>query len=115
VEDDKRGVEVARGEELLLNAAGARPQKLGRVEPGPLYVWSQERAGYASQVSEWTAEGLIGLDGQPTYTEGWYWNPWFKSWAYLPEKGYVKTPFGYGLYAAQEPHARLPSYADFRN
>lgn len=115
VDDDRRGVTLARGEELLLNGTGAKPQKFDRSEPGPLYAWSLQRAGYASQLSEWTGEGLIGLDGKAKYTDGWYWNPWYKSWAFVPEKGYVLTPFGYGLFAPQTPHYRTPSFGDFRS
>jgi hypothetical protein len=115
VEDDRRGISLRPGQELPLNGASAlRPQKIARAETDALYAWSKSRAGYASQVSEWTGENLLGLDGQPKYGNGWYWSPWYKSWAFVPEKGYVLSPFGYGFYAPHAPHYLPPVFADFR-
>jgi hypothetical protein len=115
VEDDRRGITLGPGQELLLNGPnGLRPQKFARAETNPVYAWSRERAGYASQVSEWTGETLLGLDGQQKYSDGWYWNPWFKSWAFVPEEGRVLSPFGYGFYAPQATHYLPPVFADFR-
>jgi hypothetical protein len=50
----------------------------------------------------------------PATPDSWYWSPWFKSWAFVPEKGRVLSPFGYGLYAPQAPHYLPPVFADFR-
>jgi hypothetical protein len=41
--------------------------------------------------------------------------PWYKSWAFVPKRGYILTPFGYGLYAPRTPHSMAPVFADFRN
>ena len=30
---------------------------------------------------------------------GWYWNPWFDSWAFVPGAGYWGSPFGWGFYS----------------
>lgn len=115
VEDDRRGTTLRPGQELLLNGTNApRPRKFARAETDAMYAWSKSRAGYASQVSEWTEESLLGLDGQPDFADGWYWNPWYKSWAFVPEKGYVVSPFGYGFYAPHAPHYLPPVFADFR-
>jgi hypothetical protein len=115
VEDDRRGIELSRGEELPLSGAALKPRKFDRAGTDAVYAWSEKRADYASQVSEWTGEELLGLDGRPSYAEGWYWSPWFKSWAFIPMKGFVLTPFGYGLYAPQAPHFLTPVFGDFRN
>ena len=115
VEDDRRGIELGRGQELSLNDAALKPQKFDRAGTDAVYAWSGKRAGYASQVSEWTGEALLGLDGRPQYAEGWYWSPWFNSWAFIPMKGHVLTPFGYGLYAPHVPHFSPPVFGDFRN
>jgi hypothetical protein len=92
-----------------------KAQKFDRTDPGALYAWSAQRAGYSSQVSEWTAEDLLGLDGLASYSAGWYWSPWYNSWAFIPTKGYILTPFDYGLYAPQTPKYRTPVFGDFRN
>jgi hypothetical protein len=115
VEDDRRGITLGPGQELLLNGTNAlKPRKFARAGSDAVYDWSRQRAGYASQVSEWTGESLLGLDGQAKYSDGWYWNPWFKSWAFVPESGHVLSPFGYGFYAPQAPHYLPPVFADFQ-
>jgi FecR protein len=115
VEDDRRGIQLNKGQRLLLNGNTLKPEKFNGAETGPLYAWSQRRADYAAQVSEWTGEALLALDGRAKYPDGWYWNPWYKSWAFLPVKGYVRTPFNYGILAPQEPHDATPTFGDFRN
>lgn len=115
VEDDGRRIDLHRGQALSLDRAAFKPQKFDPAAPNALYTWSERRAGYASQVSEWTGESLLGLDGRQSYSDGWYWNPWYKSWAFVPKGGYILTPFGYGLYAPQTPHSMTPVFADFRN
>jgi hypothetical protein len=115
VQDDQRSIELKRGEELRLTGAPLKAQKFDRTDPGALYAWSAQRAGYSSQVSEWTAEDLLGLDGLASYSAGWYWSPWYNSWAFIPTKGYILTPFDYGLYAPQTPKYRTPVFGDFRN
>jgi hypothetical protein len=62
VEDDRRGIELGRGQELRLNDAALKPQKFDRAGTDAVYAWSGKRAGYASQVSEWTGEALLGLE-----------------------------------------------------
>jgi hypothetical protein len=114
VEDDRREIALRAGEELRLDVAAPKPRKFDRTAAAPLYAWSEQRAGAASAASEWTGEGLLGLNGQESYTAGWYWSPWYKSWAFIPKKGRVLTPFGYGLYAPQAPHYLTPVFADFR-
>jgi len=115
VEDDRRGLELRRGEELRLDSATPKSQKFDLTAPVALYTWSAQRAGYAAQVSEWTGEVLLGLNGRAWLSAGWHWNPWYKSWAFIPKEASVLTPFGYRLYAPQAPHYLTPSFADFRN
>jgi hypothetical protein len=115
VEDDRRGIALGQGQELLLSGtSGLKPRKFDRTAPDAVYAWSRQRAVYASQVSEWTGESLLGLDGAGKHSDGWYWNPWFKSWAFVPDKGHAISPFGYGLYAPSAPHYTTPVFADFR-
>jgi hypothetical protein len=113
VEDDGRGIVLSSGEELSLDSPSRKPQKFDRTTAFALYTWSERRAAYASQVSEWTGESLLGLNG-PSVAAGWHWNPWYKSWAFIPKTAFVRTPFGYRLYAPQTPHYTTPSFADFR-
>jgi hypothetical protein len=115
VEDDRRGIALGAGQELLLASTnGLKAEKFDRSATDAVYAWSLKRADAASQISEWMGEAILGLDSQSTHNDGWYWSSWYKSWAFIPAKGYVVTPFGYGLYAPLSPHYTTPVFADFR-
>jgi hypothetical protein len=30
---------------------------------------------------------------------GWFWNPWYSGWAFLPGDGYLYSPFGFAFYS----------------
>ena len=30
---------------------------------------------------------------------GWFWNPWYGGWAFLPGPGYLYSPFGFAFYS----------------
>lgn len=114
VEDDRRVFAVKQGEELLLNSSVPKTQKLDRNNTDALYSWTLQRADYAAQVSEWTVEALLSLDGADRYTAGWYWNPWYHSWAFVLPKGRAVSPLGYGCYAPSAVQSLAPVFADFR-
>jgi hypothetical protein len=114
VEDDRRVVPLRQGEELALGGSGAlKPQKFDRAETDGIYAWSLQRADYEAQASEYTAEALLTLEGRSA-AAGWHWNPWYRTWAFIPAAGYQLSPFGYGYYAPYMPHARTPIFGDFR-
>lgn len=115
VEDDRRVFSLGSGEQLLFGGnAALKPRKFEPTETDAIYEWSLRRADREAQASEWTAEGLLALSGASRYNAGWYWNPWFKSWAFIPATGYRQTPFGYGYYAPNTPHYHTPIFGDFR-
>jgi hypothetical protein len=114
VEDDRRGFAVRQGEELLLSGSIPKIQKLDRNDTNALYSWTLQRADYASQVSEWTVEALLSLDDGAQYTAGWYWNPWYNSWAFVLPKGRSVSPLGYGYYAPSAVQSLAPVFGDFR-
>jgi len=114
VEDDRREFAIGQGEELLLNGSAPKTQKLDRDDTNALYSWSLRRADYAAQVSEWTVEALLSLDDAAQYTAGWYWNPWYSSWAFILPKGRAVSPLGYGYYAPSAVQSLAPVFGDYR-
>ena len=114
VEDDRRGFAIKQGEELLLDGSIPKTQKLNRNDINALYSWTLQRADYDSQVSEWTVEALLSLDDGAQYTAGWYWNPWYNSWAFILPKGRSVSPLGYGYYAPSAVQSLAPVFGDFR-
>ena len=63
---------------------------------------------------------MVGAPGW--YGTGWYWNPYFSSWAFLPGDGFFASPFGwsfyspayYGYYAPYRVYGYSPYYGGAR-
>ncbi|MBS1857686.1 MAG: FecR domain-containing protein [Acidobacteria bacterium] len=99
VMEDDHSVEVGKARDVSLDAT-AKP-KVGyfnRKKTDDLYAWSKLRSGYLADASEATVQNII-VGGPDWYGLGWYWNPWFDSWAFVPGDGYLMDPFGFGFYS----------------
>jgi len=115
IKDDARGLTLGAGQEIQPDPNSAlHRSKFDRTETDGLYSWSAQRATDAAYCSEATAYNLLALDFGAKYDDGWYWNPWFQSWAYVPSTGFRLSPFGYGLYAPNRTQNRAPLFASFR-
>jgi hypothetical protein len=115
VQDDRRGATVGSGQRLVPTPQGVmKAEKFNFEETTPLYAWTEKRALAAASVSWSTVEGLTALDRGVKHDAGWYWNPWFNSWAYVPPDGFRKSPFGYGFYAVAASQYIAPVFESFR-
>ena len=115
VEDDRRSAAFGKGKQLDLAGHGAmQPKKFDRDWKDDLYYWSDRRTRAAAHTSESMAENLLAFNPLPKYQAGWYWHPWYQSWAFIPEDGYRMSAFGYGFYAPTTMHSVAPVFADFR-
>jgi len=65
----------------------------------PLYNWSKLRSEYVAEANASTAQTIVVADPGWWYGTGWYWNPWFDSWAFMPGAGFLYSPFGWGFYS----------------
>jgi len=96
VRENDRTIDLKKGKETAVSALHA--DKFDRNEVDDLYNWSNLRSQYLSQASAASARtylvGGIGWAGG-----GWYWNPYFSSYSYLPGDGFLYSPFGYGFYS----------------
>lgn len=89
---------------------GGETLKALRLDPrlfeDDFYRWSGLRSGYLSEASVSAARSYIGL-GPEWYAPGWaglgwYWNPWFGVYTFLPVDGIYYGPFGWGFYSPIE-------------
>jgi hypothetical protein len=97
---DDKTIDVDRGHELTLMANGKlKPQKFDRKETGELYAWSKLRSEYMAEANVSSAQMIYVDNPWWWYGTGWYWNPWYASWAFVPGAGYFYSPFGFGFYA----------------
>jgi len=90
-----REVKLKKGHETLL--AEAQPlaqQKYNKdqIEDDPLYRWSKLRGEYASESNVETANALM-MDGG-WWGPGWYWDPFWWDFAFMPGMGMMWGPFG---------------------
>jgi len=98
---------VEGGEKLALSAERLKIQHFDeRPFEDEFYRWNGLRSGYLSEASvsaartyigtgpEWYAPGWAGL--------GWYWNPWFGVYTFLPVDGVYYGPFGWAFYSPLE-------------
>jgi hypothetical protein len=91
---------IGKDEQLLL--ASAKPLKktsfdASAVKTQPLYVWSEARSQDESQANVAVAQNVAAYGGW--YGAGWYWDPYWSFYAYLPAEGFLYSPFGWGFYS----------------
>lgn len=114
VEDDRRVASFSRGKQLTLETKSMEAQKFNLTDKDALYSWSAQRMRAIAQTSESMVGNLLAFSPAEKHDAGWYWNPWFQAWAYVPAEGYRLSTFGYGFYAVDAPHSMMPVFADFR-
>ena len=93
-------VTLRKGDQVML--AGA--PSLKRVsfsekaaQEDPLYIWSKVRSQDESAANVNAANRMAyygGFNGA-----GWYWDPYWSSYAFLPAYGFLGSPFGFGFYS----------------
>jgi hypothetical protein len=91
---------IGKGDQLLL--ASEKPLKvqgfnMKAEEAQPLYVWSEARSRDESQANVAIAQNVGAYGGW--YGSGWYWDPYWSSYAFLPGSGFLYSPFGWGFYS----------------
>jgi hypothetical protein len=90
-------ITLKKGNQVLL--ASDQPLKKQNFETKvaehePLYVWSRVRSEQQAQANFNAANSLAaGAWSGP----GWYWDPYWSSYAFLPYSGFY-SPFGFGFY-----------------
>lgn len=89
-------VELKKGKETYLSAS-LHSQKFDRDERDPLYAWSNLRSEYLAEASVQSARTVLVDNGWGG--PGWYWNPGWGMYSFLPGDGILYSPFGWGFYS----------------
>lgn len=96
VEQDDHSIHVGKGKELLLGQVKTQKFDRDAMEASdPLYSWSRLRSEYTAEANASMAQTIV-VGGPGWYGTGWYWNPYFSSFAFMPGDGFLYSPFGYG-------------------
>jgi hypothetical protein len=97
--NDKK-IDLGRERELVLNA-GATPKAKdfdARNYEDDFFRWSALRSGYLSEAS--VDQARIYVNGGPGwFGPGWYWDPGFECYTFIPGAGIFYSPFGWAFYS----------------
>jgi hypothetical protein len=90
---------IGKGDQVVLRAANLKSQGFDKkaVEADPLYVWSRARSEAEAQSNIRVANNIVVNGGW--YGSGWYWDPLWADYAFLPGAGLMYSPFGWGFYS----------------
>jgi len=91
--------EVGRGREVDLGGAKLKTASFDRKAADDLYQWSSIRSGYLAEASGYTAQNIYAGYAAPYAGDGWYWDPYFAAWSWMPGYGFFYSPFGYPFYS----------------
>ncbi|MGC2112494.1 MAG: FecR domain-containing protein [Candidatus Korobacteraceae bacterium] len=101
VQDGDRQIQVKGGHELDVNNTGKlKPAKFDKAEyqDTDLYRFSNLRSEYLAEANVDVARtywpGAAGW-----YGTGWYWDPLFLGYTWIPGDGIFYSPFGWGFYS----------------
>jgi hypothetical protein len=106
-EGDKH-VDLKKGHEALLSAA-LKAEKFDRDQHDQLYAWSNLRSEYTAEASMDAARTVVinnGFWGGP----GWYWDPYWSMYSFVPGAGFLYSPFGWGFYSPAFIYSYGPRY-----
>jgi hypothetical protein len=92
-------IELKGGHELNMAAGGdAKAHGFDRKAfEGELYNWSSLRSSYLAEANITAARTYVS--GPGFWGDGWYWNPWYSAYTFIPGAGFFYDPFGWGFYS----------------
>jgi len=105
---------VKDGHEVFLTAALATDKFDEKTAGDDNYLWARDRSAVVSAAnlssarmlanssgggSLWSGGGLWGGSAYSMFGGGWYFNPYFGMYTYMPMNGFAFSPFGYGFYS----------------
>ena len=94
--------EVGAGREYVVRGdSGGSESKLSSPRRDALCQWSAQRAVADARASVETAQGLVGTDPSQWKGPGWYWNPFYGEWGFLPASYTISGPFGETYFSAR--------------
>jgi len=90
-------ITLGKGKQVLLGGP-LKAVSFDRHYQDELYHWSRLRDGYLAEASMGSASVYM-VNPYGWYGSGWYWNPYFSMYSFIPGAGYLYSPFGYGFYS----------------
>jgi hypothetical protein len=100
VQDRGKQVKVKSGREVNVNQEPLKATKLDKqsLEASDLYRWTSLRSSYLAEANADAARTYF-VGGPGWFGNGWYWDPWFDAYTFIPGDGIFYSPFGWGFYS----------------
>lgn len=101
VEQNDRQKELGKGKELALNGNWkvAHFDTKAQADQNSLYAWSNLRSEYEAEASMQSARNIFVAGWPYWYGPGWYWNPYWDMYGFIPGDGIWYSPFGWPFYS----------------
>ena len=100
VQENGAQVEVKEGRDFNVNAGGSL--KAGKFDKktyeDDLYNWSSLRSEYLAEANTDAAQTYV-VGGDSWLGTGWYWDPWYDAYTFIPGDGFLYSPFGWGFFS----------------
>jgi hypothetical protein len=90
---------VGKGDQVVLTSSKLKAHGFDKsaAEADPLFVWSKARSQAEAESNIRVANNIVVNGGW--YGPGWYWDPFWADYAFLPGAGFLYSPFGWGFYS----------------
>jgi hypothetical protein len=90
---------IGKGDQIVLTSAKLKAHGFDKqvAEADPLYVWSKARSQAEAQANVAVARNVEVYGGW--FGPGWYWDPFWGQYAFVPATGFLYSPFGWGFYS----------------
>lgn len=96
VTQNDKTTDLGKGRELVVGQQKAQKFDRDSAEVSDnLYAFSKLRSEYQAEANMSLAQTFVG-GGPGWYGAGWYWDPYWSTWAFMPGAGFLYSPFGYG-------------------
>ena len=100
VMDASKNVKIKGGHQADFSREPVKTQKFDKqtFEATDLYRWTSLRSSYLAEDNADAARTYV-VDSPGWWGNGWYWDPWFDAYTFIPGDGILWSPFGWGFYS----------------
>jgi FecR protein len=103
VQEDNHATHIQGGHEVTFGTAKLKAEGFDKnLYEDDLYRWSKLRSSYLAEANVEMARTYYGGYGwapSPWIGTGWYWDPWYSAYTWLPGDGLFWNPWGFGFYS----------------
>jgi hypothetical protein len=97
---DDHHIDLGKGHEVAVAGPlkGQHFDTKALEQQNQLYAWSRLRSEYDSEAAMQSASTVV-VGGPGWWGPGWYWNPYWGMYSFLPGDGFFYSPFGWPYYS----------------